>query len=54
MHTNTNAEYCLETDSVQTIEVATKTKKVESCTNLTVYKIVLVALQYQATTFGGE
>ena len=40
MHTNTNAEYCLETDSVQTIDVATKTKKVESCTNLTVYKIV--------------
>ena len=40
MHTNTNAEYCLDTDSVQTIEVATKTKKVESCTNLTVYKIV--------------
>jgi len=40
MHTNNNAEYCLETDSVQTIDVATKTKKVESCTNLTVYKIV--------------
>ena len=37
---NTNAEYCLETDSVETIDVVTKTKKVESCTNLTVYKIV--------------
>ena len=37
---NINAEHCLENDSVETIDVVTKTKKVESCTNLTVYKIV--------------
>ena len=37
---NTEAEFCLENDSVETIDVVTKTKKVESCTNLTVYKIV--------------
>ena len=37
---NTEAEFCLENDSVKTIDVVTKTKKVESCTNLTVYKIV--------------
>ena len=37
---NTEAEFCLENDSVQTIDVVTKTKKVESCTNLTVLKIV--------------
>ena len=41
---NTEAEFCLENDSVETIDVVTKTKKVESCTNLTVYKIVSVAL----------
>jgi len=32
--------YAIENDSVETIDVVTKTKKVESCTNLTVYKIV--------------
>ena len=37
---NTEAEFCLENDSVKTIDVVTKTKKVESCTNLTVLKIV--------------
>ena len=37
---NINAEHCLENDSVETIDVVTKTKKVESCTNLTVYKIL--------------
>jgi len=42
---NTNAEYCLDTDAVETIDVVTKTKKVESCTNLTVYKIVENAKQ---------
>ena len=37
---NINAEHCLENDSVETIDVVTKTKKVESCTNLPVYNIV--------------
>jgi len=37
---NFNAEHCLENDSVETIDVVTKTKKVESCTNLTVFKIL--------------
>ena len=40
INTNLTADFCLENDSVQTIDVVTKTKKVESCTNLTVYKIV--------------
>ena len=35
-----NTMYAIENDSVETIDVVTKTKKVESCTNLTVYKIV--------------
>ena len=41
---NTNID-CLETDTVVTVDVVTKTKKVESCTNLTVYKIVENAKQ---------
>ena len=44
---NINAEHCLENDSVETIDVVTKTKKVASSTTLTVYKIVENALSME-------